>query len=102
MYLHIVIMAFNKKMTTCLRTQIEQCLRNIPHECEGVERIELVDNQSRTSAGYTHALVSAFSSSHALDAYRTSTSHSQLIAKLEPHINEIVVLDGALKQDWRL
>lgn len=77
MYLHIVIMAFNKKMTASLRTKIEQSARNIPHDCEGVERFELVDNQSRTSASYTHALVSVFSSGQALDAYRTSAGHSK-------------------------
>ncbi len=99
MYLHIVMMAFNKEVTAPLREQIEKVFQNIPRECDGVVRFELVENRSHTSAAYTHALLSVFSSELALEGYRTGAAHSKLMAELGPHIKEIVVLDSVLRQD---
>ena len=97
MYLHIVMMAFNKEITAGLRDQIELCFQGIPRQCDGVVRFELVENQSHTSASYTHALISIFSSEQALDAYRTSAAHANLMSELGPHIKDIVVLDSILR-----
>jgi quinol monooxygenase YgiN len=91
------MMAFNQEMSADLRNQIEMCFQDIPRQCEGVERFDLVDNRSRTSASYTHALLSVFSSEGALDAYRVSDAHANLMAQLGPHIKEIVVLDSFLR-----
>ena len=96
MYLHVVMMAFNQEVSASFRSQIETCFKGIADECEGVARFDLVDNQSRTSPAYTHALVSVFSDEAALDSYRTGAAHDRLMTQLGPHINEIVVLDSSL------
>lgn len=102
MYLHIVMMAFNKEVTPSLRTQVEDCFQAVLRDCEGVVRFDLVDNQSRTSASYTHALLSVFANEATLAAYRSSAAHDRLTAELGPHIKEVVVLDSRLKQDQSL
>lgn len=99
MYLHVVMLAFNQELSSSLRSRIEDCLRSVPRTCAGVERFALLDNHSRTSARYTHALLSVFSTERALDAYRGSAAHDQLLEVLGPHIQEIVVLDSVLAQD---
>jgi quinol monooxygenase YgiN len=94
MYLHLVMMAFKEPVTAALRERIGQCFDAIRRECEGIVRFELVDNQSRTSAHYSHALLSVFTSERMLDAYRASTAHEAMMAALEPHIAQIAVLDS--------
>ncbi len=96
MYLHVVMMAFNKEVSASFRLQIETCFKDIADECQGVVRFDLVNNQSRTSPSYTHALLSVFSDETALDAYRTSAAHNRLMTQLGPHIDKIVVLDSSL------
>lgn len=102
LYLHVVMLAFHKPVTTALREQMESCFQAVRRECEGWLRFELVDNQSRTSASYTHALLSVFSHQEALDAYRISPAHDRLMSELGPHIKEIVVLDTCLGQGDKL
>jgi len=102
MYLHVVLMAFREEVTDTLRTHVENCFEATRRECEGVAHFQLVDNESRTSAAYTHALVSVFVNVAALDSYRTSASHDRLMAELGPHIKEIVVLDSDLGREWTL
>ena len=96
MYLHTVMMAFNKEITGALRAQIDAYFNDIPSQCDGIERFDFVDNMSLTSKGYTHALVSVFTSEKALDAYRISAAHDQLMTELTPHLKEILVLDSDL------
>ncbi len=98
MYLHVVMIAFNKEITASLRTQIKQCFQNTAQNCIGLERFNFVDNCSRTSTYFTHAIVSIFSNEHALEIYRTSTAHNKMMEGLHQHIKEIVVLDTDLKQ----
>ncbi|WP_434717180.1 Dabb family protein (plasmid) [Paraburkholderia sp. A2RO-4L] len=96
------MMAFNKEISPSLRTQFEKWFQNTARDCDGVERFDFVDNQSRTSASYSHALVSVFSSKQALDAYRASAAHSKMMAELGYYIKEIAVLDTDLEQHCRL
>lgn len=96
MYLHVVLMAFHQEVTPSLRAQIQDCFRTVARASEGVERFELVDNRSRTSPDYPYALLSVFATEQALDAYRTSDAHDELMALLGPHIRQIVVLDSPL------
>ena len=98
MYLHTVMMSFNKEMTAALRAQIESFFNGIPVQCKGIERFDFVDNMSRLAKGYTHALVSVFSSEETLDTYRLSAAHDKLMTELAPHLKEILVLDGALTE----
>lgn len=97
MYLHVVLMAFNKEVTIPLRARVEHCFRETRRECKGVMRFDLVDNHSRTSAAHTHALISVFADVEALDSYRASAAHERLMAELRPHLREIVVLDTPLE-----
>lgn len=96
MYLHIVMMTFNKELTPPLKDQLEIRFKRIPAQCDGIERFDFVDNMSRSSKGYTHALVSVFSSQKACDDYRVSAAHENLMIDLQPHIKEILVLDSVL------
>jgi quinol monooxygenase YgiN len=99
MYLHIVMMALKEPMTAALRERMEQCFDTIRRGCEGVARFELLDNHSRTSPDYSHALLSLFTSQQALDAYRTGAAHEAMMAAIGPHIARIVVLDSAWRED---
>lgn len=96
--MHVVMLAFNKPVTSALKTQMENRFQAVRRECKGLIRFELVDNQSRTSASFTHALLSVFSDEEALDSYRASAAHDRLLAELGRHINEIIVLDARLEQ----
>lgn len=96
MYLHVVLMAFNKTVTTDLRNQITAEFRSMPHKCEGLLRFDLIDNESRTSANYTHGLLSVFASANHFEAYRVGQAHTALMETLKPHIKDIVVLDSEL------
>lgn len=98
MVLHVVMMAFRHEMGAALRERVEQCFADIRRQCAGVMRFDLVDNRSRTSADYPHALLSVFASEQALEAYRTGAAHDEMMAVLGPHIARIVVLDTVLNQ----
>lgn len=94
--LHIVMMAFKEAMTAPLRARIEQAFDDVRRQCAGVMRFDLVDNHSRTSPDFTHALLSVFAGDEALAAYRTGRAHEEMMAVLGPHIERIVVLDSVL------
>lgn len=98
MYLHIVMMSFSAEVTAAFRAQLENSLHAVRRECEGVVRFDLVDNHSRTSAAYSHALLSVFTDLEALDSYRTGAAHDRLMAEIGLHIREIVVLDSVLEK----
>ncbi len=102
MQLHIVMMAFHQAVSPELRQRMEQCFNTIRTQCQGVLRFELVDNQSHTSADYTHALLSVFTSEQALQDYREGAAHAQMLEVLGPHIARIVVLDSALESERAL
>lgn len=102
MYLHVVMLAFHQPVTAAVRKKMESCFEAVRRECEGLVRFELVDNHSRTSASYTHALLSVFSHEEAFESYRISPAHHRLMADLGPHIKEIVVLDTYLEQGEKL
>ncbi len=99
MYLHVVMIAFNKEITPALRLEIEQCFKNTVKDCMNVERFDFVDNCSKTSIYFTHAIVSVFSNENALEIYRTSTAHNEMMKYLSQHIKEINVLDTHLNQE---
>lgn len=99
MYLHTVMMSFHQAVTPALREQIEAQFKSMREHCDGLLRFDLVDNQSRTSAQFSHALLSIFSSRQHLDAYRDSTAHTQLMDVLGPLVKQIVVLDTELAAD---
>lgn len=96
MYLHVVLMAFNQEVTASLSSRVEARFDVIARTCPGVMRFELLRNASRTSPDYSHALLSVFSSEEALDAYRVSPAHDELMAELGPYVRTIVVLDSVL------
>lgn len=96
MYLHIVMMSFHQAVTPALREQIQALFESMRCQCEGMVRFDLMDNQSRTSAAFSHALLSVFSSVKHLDAYRTSAVHARLMDVLGPLVKQIVVLDTDL------
>jgi hypothetical protein len=98
MYLHIVMMSFHQAVTPALREQIQAFFQSVRDQCEGMVRFDLVDNQSRTSVAFSHALLSVFSSVKYLDAYRTSVAHASLMDLLGPLVKQIVVLDTDLVQ----
>ena len=91
-------MAFHQAVNPNLRQHIEQCFDSIRKECEGVVRFELLDNQSRTSTNYTHALFSTFTSEQALESYRNGSAHTRMMEVLSAHIAQIVVLDSTLDE----
>lgn len=83
-------------MTPASRKQIQALFESMRDQCEGIVRFDLVDNQSHTSADFSHALLSVFSSLEHLNAYRTSAAHTRLMDALAPKVRHIVVLDTDL------
>lgn len=96
MYLHIVMMAFHTPPPPSLMAQIESAFQEVPRQCDGILRFEVLPNQSLTSAQYSHALLSIFASAAHLETYKTSHAHEALMQQIQPHIREIVVLDSPL------
>ncbi|WP_232466862.1 Dabb family protein, partial [Alcaligenes faecalis] len=97
MYLHIVLMAPHTPVSPELAPKLDQAFIRIHQECPGIERFEWVPNLSRSSARYSHALLSVFRTQEALDAYRQSDAHQAMLDAIAPHIQDIVVLDSVLE-----
>ena len=98
MYLHIVLMAPHAPIKPELASTLDHAFIRIRQECPGIERFEWVPNLSRSSARYSHALLSVFRSQEALDAYRESDAHQARLEAITPHIQDIVVLDSVLEE----
>ena len=96
MYLHIVLMAPHTPLSPELLPKLEQAFERIRQDCAGVERFEWVPNLSLSSARYSHALLSVFSTADALNEYRGSNAHQAMLDAIAPHIQDIVVLDTVL------
>ena len=96
MYLHIVMMAFKSAPGATLLHTLQQNFAKVQQDCPGIAAFRLVENQSKTSAQYTHALYSVFSDLPALDAYRHSPAHDAMMVDLKPFVDHIVVLDSPL------
>lgn len=99
MYLHIVLMAPRTPVSPELAPKLDQAFIRIRQQCPGIERFEWVPNLSRSSARYSHALLSVFHTQEALDAYRESDAHQAMLDSIAPHIQDIVVLDSALEEN---
>ena len=99
MYLHIVLMAPHSPVSPDFVPKLEQSFVRIRQECAGLERFEWVPNLSRSSARYSHALLSVFSTQEALDSYRDSQAHQAMLDAIGPYIQDIVVLDSLLEGD---
>lgn len=98
MYLHIVLMAPHTPVSPELELKLDQAFIRIHQECSDIERFEWVPNLSRSSARYSHALLSVFRTQGALDAYRQSDAHQAMLDAIAPHIQDIVVLDSVLEK----
>ncbi|OSZ41653.1 Dabb family protein [Alcaligenes faecalis] len=97
MYLHIVLMAPHTPLSPELVPKLNHAFIRIRQECPGIERFEWVPNLSRSSARYSHALLSVFRTQDSLDAYRESDAHQAMLDAIAPHIQDIVVLDSVLE-----
>ena len=85
MYLHIVLMAPHTPVSPELAPKLDQAFIRIHQECSGIERFEWVPNLSRSSARYSHALLSVFRTQEALDAYRQSDAHQAMLDAIAAH-----------------
>ncbi len=98
MYLHIVLMAPHTPISPEFLPKLNLAFRRIRKECSGIERFEWVPNLSQSSARYSHALLSVFTTQTALDTYRSSEAHQAMLDAIAPHIQDIMVLDSLLEE----
>lgn len=94
MFHHIVMMRLAAHADAAFHARVEDYARRIRSECAGLVRFEYVSNLADRAQGYGHAVLGAFASSAAHDAYQVSPAHQELKAFVAPYVEDLVVCDA--------
>lgn len=94
MFMHIVMMEFIPDAGPEFYRQVEAYALRIRQECADTLIYHFGINEAARSAGYTHAVVSAFQGAAAHDAYQVSQAHVEMKNYMGPYIHRMAVYDG--------
>jgi len=92
---HVVMMRFKDGTNPDTIAQLIDAYRALPQQIETMQRFEWgpEGGVSTHTEGFTHCFVSTFEKLDHVRAYRPHPAHQAFVARLDPHLEKILVFD---------
>jgi hypothetical protein len=92
---HVVLFAFSETATPADIEAIEQAFAALPAQIAEIEGFEWGTDVSveDLAGGYTHCFMVTFAGTADRDAYLVHPAHRAFVARLQPHLATVLVLD---------
>jgi len=92
---HIVLFAFKANSTPLQIREIEKVFAELPQKIKELHDFEWGTDVSieQLSRGYTHCFLVTFLSEADRNAYLPHPAHQEFVALLQPHLEQVLVID---------
>ena len=92
---HLVLLRFASDTPAVERRAIEAAFAALPGQINGITAFEWGTDVSPEglSKGFTHAFAVTFEDAAARDAYLPHAAHVAFVARLKPHLADVLVFD---------
>jgi len=96
---HIVMMSYTEAADDAFMVKVASYVDRVRRECAGVVSYAHCLNISDRRKQYTHAIIGAFESHAAQEAYQMSPAHQEMKAYMTPFIEDLVACDALIDQN---
>ncbi|MES2260708.1 MAG: Dabb family protein [Pseudomonadota bacterium] len=94
---HVVLLRFKNETSPSRRTELERDFAGLGSLIDGIEHLEWGVNVSGEGLekGFTHCFTLSFAGLAERDAYLPHPLHQQFVGRLQPWVEDVLVLDYA-------
>ncbi len=96
-FTHVVLVRYGAAADAAFLAAVDDLVARARRDCKGLVSFHHVRNVADRGRGFDWAVIGVFASSADHDAYQISPVHQEMKAVMMPVIEDMVVLDAALR-----